>query len=88
MSNCWDFVIAKSWDKTIWKEPSRKTGTKEKLEFFSTTKDRKKVASVRLYLFSQDLYEYQDEKEGLSYADGNFYARGDLQADHLQSSEE
>ena len=75
----------KKWERIIWKYPSRES-REEKLEFFSYRSTDHRMASVRLHLIALD----QDSKkeEALSYADADFYHIGNLQADHLQSSED
>lgn len=79
------------WQNTIFKLPSRKSSEGESLRFFiiSTMAGDKKVevASVRYHLISLDA-NANDESEAISYTDADIYAIGDLQADHLQASEQ
>lgn len=76
----------KKWGRIIWKNPSRES-REERLEFFSQRGVGHRTASVRLHLIALD-EDAQEKKEALSYAEADFYHIGNLQADHLQPSED
>lgn len=77
----------KSWKDIAYLNPSR-TSKEYPIDFFSFRDDTQaSVSSIRLYLISLDSSE-KNPREALSYADAGFYELGDLQADHLQPSEQ
>src|SRR3989338_7298333 len=76
---------AARWATIIWKNPSR-DAAKEKIGFFDKRQADGRIASVRLHLIDLD-GDDRETGEALSYADADFYAIGNLQADHLQPSE-
>ena len=76
----------KRWSKEAWKNPTRdKSGKGEKIQFYTREANGHQYASVRLHLIEQDK-SISPEGESLSYCDADFFAHGDLQADHLQPS--
>jgi hypothetical protein len=76
----------RTWERIIWQHPSRESRG-ERLEFFLQRGVDYKAASVRLHLISLDK-DSQRHDEALSYAEADFYQVGNLQADHLQPSED
>lgn len=72
------------WSKIYWKDPGRYM-KKEKLSFFEYKEGH--TTSVRAHLLAlEKTSEHPDFF--LSYADADFYHYGNLQADHLQPSEQ
>jgi len=75
------------WNQEPWKTPARSKGDgSEKVSFYTKMIGGSKYASVRLHLIDLDR-NISPEGESLSYGDADFFAHGDLQADHLQPSE-
>lgn len=73
------------WVTKAYQDPSRNSAN-EPLDFFVRGDDLGQISSVRRHLLCLDI-NTKNDKEALSYEDADFYAIGDLQADHLQPSE-
>lgn len=73
------------WKKEAWNNPSRQS-REQPIKSFKRKDNAGDIASVRRHLIAQDI-DSKKHQEALSYADGDFYDVGNLQADHLQPSE-
>jgi hypothetical protein len=77
--------------KIKWKDIIIESPDRDSIRFFTIKQEVEqkeiKIASVRMHLISLDS-NATNPNEALSYADADIYSVGDLQADHLQPSEQ
>ena len=74
------------WEKMVYKSPGRDSKS-EPVDFFIRKEDNVQISSVRRQLIAIDANP-KNKNEALSYAHADFYEVGDLQADHIQPSDQ
>lgn len=73
------------WSKIVYKTPSRYS-KEEPVYFFEKHDEEGTISSARRHLIALEKHT-KVKGEALSFADADFYMLGDLQADHLQPSD-